>query len=161
VNLVLIQHILLRDLQSLRDELLAYPNERAIWQVPQGIANSAGSLALHLAGNLQHFVGAQLGGTGYLRNRPAEFTRRDVPRAELLVEIEAAEAAVKKGLAATREDDLPQPYPLEVGGAHPATGSFLVHLTTHLAYHLGQVDYHRRLVTGEPHTVGALTIPQR
>ncbi len=161
MNLDLIQHILLRDLQSLRDELLAYPDEQAIWQIPAGIANAAGTLALHLAGNLQHFVGAQLGGTGYLRNRQAEFTRTDVQRAELLAEIEAAEAAVKQGLAVTREEHLHQPYPLEVGGAHPTTGSFLVHLTTHLAYHLGQIDYHRRLVTGDPRTVGALTIPQR
>ncbi len=91
--------ILDRDLRGLRRELEAYPDERQIWQPVPGLPNTAGTLALHLAGNLQHYVGARWGGTGYVRNRAAEFARRDVPRAELLAEIDRARAAVKAALA--------------------------------------------------------------
>src|SRR5262245_21734885 len=86
--------ILIRDLKSLRREIEAYPEERMIWETPPGISNSAGTLTLHLAGNLQHYVGRHLGGSSYVRDRPAEFARRNVARAELLAEIAAAERAV-------------------------------------------------------------------
>jgi hypothetical protein len=90
--------ILDRDLRTLRRELEAYPDERQIWQAVPGLPNSAGTLALHLAGNLQHYIGARLGGAGYVRNRDAEFSRRDVPRAELLAEIERARTAIAAAL---------------------------------------------------------------
>src|SRR5512132_3051059 len=91
-----------RDLRTLRRELEAYPDERQIWQTVPGLANTAGTLALHLPGNLQHYVGARWGRTGYARNRDAEFARRDVPRAELLAEIERARTALVAGLRAVR-----------------------------------------------------------
>jgi uncharacterized damage-inducible protein DinB len=135
-----------RDLAALRRELESYPDERAIWTVAPGIANSAGTLALHLAGNLQHFVGAVLGGTGYRRDREAEFTRRNVPRAELIAELQRAEAAVEAVLPGLPDDDLAKQYPEEISGQRPSTAHALVHLASHLAYHLGQVNYHRRLL---------------
>ena len=76
--------ILDRELRTLRRELEAYPDERQLWQEVPGLPNSAGTLALHLTGNLQHYIGACWGGTGYVRNRDAEFGQRDVPRSELL-----------------------------------------------------------------------------
>src|SRR3954447_11713730 len=79
-----------RELRTLGRELEAYPEEHLIWRAVPGIPNSGGTLALHLAGNVQHYIGAQLGHTGYVRDRPAEFARRDVPRAELLEEVETA-----------------------------------------------------------------------
>jgi uncharacterized damage-inducible protein DinB len=145
-----------RDLRTLRRELEAYPDERQIWQPVPGLANTAGTLALHLAGNLQHFVGAQWGGTGYVRNREAEFTRRDVPRAELIAEIERARTAVAAALAAVRSEALDAEYPELIGGCRIRTGDFLVHTAVHLAYHLGQVDSHRRVVTGNGEGVGAV-----
>jgi uncharacterized damage-inducible protein DinB len=141
--------ILARDLRALRRELEAYPDERDIWRVAPGITNSAGTLALHLAGNLQSFIGAVLGGSGYVRDREAEFARRDVPRAELLREIDAARAAVAQGLERLSEPDLARPYPQPLGAHTVTTGDFLIHLAVHLTYHLGQVDYHRRLLTGQ------------
>ena len=145
-----------RDLRALRRELEAYPDERQIWQPVPGLANTAGTLALHLAGNLQHYVGAQWGGTGYVRNREAEFARRDVPRAELIAGIERARAAVAAGLGAVRAEELGAEFPELVGQCRVRTGDFLLHTAVHLAYHLGQVDSHRRVVTGNGEGVGAV-----
>jgi hypothetical protein len=148
--------ILDRELRSLRRELEAYPDERQIWQAVPGLANTAGTLALHLAGNLQHYVGARWGGTGYVRNRDAEFGRRDVPRAELIAEIERARAALAAGLGAVRPQELDAEFPELIGGCRVRTGDFLVHTAVHFAYHLGQVDSHRRVVTGSGEGVGAV-----
>ena len=145
-----------RDLRALRRELEAYPDERQIWQPVPGLSNTAGTLALHLAGNLQHYIGARWAGTGYVRDRPAEFARRDVPRAELLAEIERARAAVAAGLAAVRLEELDETFPELVGASRVRTGDLLVHAAAHVAYHLGQLDAHRRVVTGSEAGVGML-----
>lgn len=134
----------------------AYPDERALWEEVPGISNVAGTLVLHLAGNLQHYMGALLGGTEYVRDRPAEFARRDVPRAELLSQIEAARSAVKAAVSGTGQPEVTAEYPELVGGSKVVTGDYLVHLAAHFAYHLGQIDYHRRVVTGTGATVGAV-----
>jgi uncharacterized damage-inducible protein DinB len=152
--------ILDRDLRALEREVRAYPDERGLWTPVPGISNVAGTLVLHLAGNLQHYLGARLGGTSYVRDRPAEFARRDVPRVELLREIEAARAAVKVALSGAVAPDPDAEYPERVGGKRVATGEYLVHLTTHLAYHLGQVDYHRRVVTGDNKAVDAMQVAE-
>jgi hypothetical protein len=148
--------ILDRDLRGLRRELEAYPDERQIWQPVPGLPNTGGTLALHLAGNLQHFIGAQWGGTGYRRDREAEFGRRDVPRVELVAEVERARAAVALGLERIPPNALAGDYPLAVTGATIATADYLVHLCVHTAYHLGQLDSHRRAVTGSSAGVGAI-----
>jgi hypothetical protein len=148
--------ILDRDLRALRRELEAYPDERLLWQAVPGLPNCGGTLALHLVGNLQHYVGARWGGTGYLRDRDAEFARRDVSRAELVAEVERAREAVARGLARVPPEALTIDYPEVVGRSHVRTDEYLVHLCTHFAYHLGQLDSHRRLATGNPGGVGAL-----
>jgi Protein of unknown function (DUF664) len=148
--------ILDRDLQTLRREVEAYPDESLLWRAVPGMTNVAGTLALHLTGNLQHYFGAKLGGTSYVRDRAAEFARRDVSRGELVREIEAARAAVSAGVSRLSDSSLRADYPETVGGSKVVTGEYLVHLTAHFAYHLGQVDYHRRAVTGSEVTVGAM-----
>jgi hypothetical protein len=154
---VLISHFLRRELRSLRLELEAYPDERLLWALPPGLPNSAGTLALHLAGNLRHYVGALLGGTGYIRNRDEEFAARDVPRAVLLEQIAEAEAAVESTLPHLSEEQMSQPFP-ELIREHPLqTAELLEQLAVHLAYHLGQISYHRRLVTGNARGVDALS----
>jgi hypothetical protein len=140
--------ILDRDLATLWREVEAYPEERDLWREIPGVANVGGTLVLHLTGNLQHYFGARLAGTGYLRDRPAEFARRNVPRSELLREIDAARAAVKAGSTAVGTAQLAADFPELVGGSRVKTGDYLVHLAVHFAYHLGQLDYHRRVVTG-------------
>lgn len=154
----ILKRVLLRDLDAFRREIAAYAREEDIWKVPAGIQNSTGTLARHAAGNLQHFIGAQLGGTGYVRNRDAEFAATTTSRPELDAELVRAMESVQTTLDALPAERLAEPYPLEVGGVRPMTGAFLVHLATHLAYHLGQVDYHRRLVTGKGDTVGAQSV---
>jgi uncharacterized damage-inducible protein DinB len=148
-----------RELASLRDELLAYPDEKAMWEVPKGLPNSAGNLALHLVGNLRFFIGTQLGASGYVRDRDAEFAKKGQPRAEIVKSIETAADEVTRALATLDAAQLAKPFPVEVGGHRIQTGLFLQHLASHLAYHLGQIDYHRRIVTGNSVSVGALPVP--
>lgn len=143
-----LQRVLSRELDTLRGQLRAYPNEAMLWDLPAGLSNSAGTLTLHLAGNLQHFVGAVLGGTGYVRDREREFAARDLTRDELFAQLNAAEAALASGLASPTEERLDDPYPLEFAGCRLPTRTILLRLIAHFGYHLGQIDVHRRLVTG-------------
>ena len=145
-----------RDLRALRREVEAYPDDSMLWQEVPGISNTAGTLALHLAGNLQHYLGACLEHTGYVRDRPAEFARRNVPRSELLQQIEAARAAVRALASGAVAPDLEADFPEPIAGKRVTIGDYLVHLTTHFAYHLGQIDYHRRVVTGTAVAVDAM-----
>jgi uncharacterized damage-inducible protein DinB len=145
-----------RDLQTLAREVEAYADERDLWRLPPGVSNSAGTLALHLAGNVQHYLGAVFGGTGYRRDRPAEFAERDVPRAELLRHIEAARAAVRAAAARADEEQLTGDFREVVGGVRVNAGEYLVHLISHFTYHLGQIDYHRRIITGDGRGVDAV-----
>jgi hypothetical protein len=155
-----VRTLLLRDLASFQQQLEAYPDESLVWATPPGIVNSAGTLALHGAGNLQHFIGARLGGTGYVRDRAAEFGRRGVPRAELVAELSRASAAVDSALADLDPAVLPDEHPDSfTNGKRVTIGLLLVHLAAHLTYHLGQVDYHRRLVTGQGAIAGVVGVP--
>jgi hypothetical protein len=148
--------ILDRDLRALRRELEAYPDERQVWQEVPGLPNTAGTLALHLAGNLQHYIGARWAGTGYVRDRDAEFARRRVPRAELVAEIERTRTVISTGLERVTPEELGEDYPEPIAESHVRTEEYLVHLCTHFTYHLGQLDAHRRIVTGNASGVGAL-----
>jgi Protein of unknown function (DUF1572) len=154
---IVISHFLLRELRTLRRELEAYPDEQLLWALPPGLPNSAGTLALHLAGNLRHYIGALLGGDGYIRNRDEEFAARDVPRDVILGQISAAEAAIGATLPHLSEEQMSRPFPEAIREHHLRTDELLLQLTVHLAYHLGQVSYHRRIVTGNAQGVGALS----
>jgi uncharacterized damage-inducible protein DinB len=145
-----------RELAALRREVEAYARDEQLWQTVPGVANVGGTLILHLAGNLQHFLGARLGNTGYVRHRDAEFSRRGLSRRELIAEIDAAVRAVRAGFANLTDAHLVNDYPEVIDGRAVTIGQYLMHLTSHLAYHLGQVDYHRRLVTGSNEGVGAV-----
>ena len=152
-----IHHIMVRELRGMKNELLAYQDEGDIWRSVPGLPNTAGTVALHVAGNLQHFVGAQLGKSGYVRDREAEFGRRDVPVSEMVKELDRTVAALDAAFAKLEEEAMDRPFPQEIAGVRPTVGEFLVHLVAHLAYHLGQIDYHRRCVTGEATTAGVLS----
>lgn len=152
--------VMTRELRALRREVESYRSDADLWELVPGIANPGGNLVLHLAGNIQYYVGNVLGKTGYVRNRDAEFADRDVPRDELLGELDQAIVAVETGLARVSDADLNKPYPETVGGVTSTTGAFLAHLAVHLAYHLGQVDYHRRMLTGERTTVNAMAVTE-
>jgi hypothetical protein len=147
-----------RELRAVRREVAAYPDDAALWRELPGVPNAGGTLALHLVGNLRHYVGAVLGGTGYVRDRPREFAARGVPRAEVLAQLDAALADVTRVLPALDAATLAAEYPERFGGQAFTTAEFLVHVGAHLAYHLGQLDYHRRAATGDAAGVGAVAI---
>jgi len=136
-----------RDLYKLKIEIESYSNERNLWLVEKGITNSAGNLCLHLVGNLNAFIGAQLGNTNYIRQRDLEFSNKDVPRSELLKMVDDTIAVVENTLGKLKEQDLEKEYPLLVFKEKTTTEYFLMHLATHLTYHLGQINYHRRLLS--------------
>jgi hypothetical protein len=149
--------MLSRDLRALRREVEAYPSDDAIWAVPPGIANSCGTLVLHLAGNLRTYVGLAIGGVAYERDRPREFATRDLSRAELLADIDASIDAVDRAEPRMTAEVLASEFPLAIGAVRVNTQDFLMHCAVHLGYHLGQIDYHRRITTGSSATVA--TVP--
>ncbi|HJU84828.1 MAG TPA: DinB family protein [Holophagaceae bacterium] len=144
-----LQRLFRRDLETLVREIELYPDDARLWAEVPGQPTSGGNLALHLVGNLRHFIGATLGGTGFVRHREAEFASKGLSRAALVAEIRSAAAEVEAALAALDPDRLDQPFPLEMGGGQLTTRRMLLHLATHLGFHMGQLDYHRRAATGD------------
>ena len=153
-----IRTVVTRELRAVKREIEAYPDEASVWRVVPGTPNTGGTLALHLAGNIQHFFGAILGRDGYKRDRDSEFSRRDVARAELLAGLDAAIRSVERTLETLSPDALGAPYPEPIAKRTVNTQLFLMHLATHLAYHLGQLDYHRRAATRDAKGVDSLSV---
>ena len=150
--------LFLREIDALRREVDLYPTDAALWKEHPGLPNSGGTLVMHLAGNLRHFIGGVLGRSAYVRDRNEEFSRRDVPKAELLGLIAAARREVAAALDDLQPGRLAAPFDgLPVQDRTMTTNLFLLHLLSHLGYHLGQIDYHRRVTTGDP--VSAKTLP--
>jgi hypothetical protein len=135
-----------RDLNKLIAEINLYKDENDLWAIKEGISNSAGNLCLHLMGNLNHFIGAVLGNTGYVREREKEFSDKNIPVKDLIHSIEKTMVVVKESLSKLSAADFEKTFPLEVFGKPLKTDLFMVHLATHLSYHLGQINYHRRLL---------------
>lgn len=135
-----------RDLDGLINELNLYKNENDLWTVYGDITNSAGNLALHLIGNLQHFIGKELGGTNYVRTREREFSLKNVSRETIIKQIEDTKIMVDKTLKTLDTNKLQDQYPILVFKENTSTEFFLMHLSSHLSYHLGQINYHRRLM---------------
>ncbi|MFM7854591.1 MAG: DinB family protein [Flammeovirgaceae bacterium] len=141
-----IKKVLIKDLQKLKEEISLYQKESTIWQVEKGIANSAGNLCLHLVGNLNHFIGATLGHSNYSRNRDAEFSLKDVPQQQLVKMVEDTIAVLEQVMSGITDNALAEDYPIVVFKEKMTTGYFLIHLAGHLGYHVGQINYHRRLL---------------
>jgi uncharacterized damage-inducible protein DinB len=135
-----------RELNKLKQEIELYKEENKLWIIKNGIANSGGNLCLHLIGNLNTYIGKELGGTGYIRNRDLEFSQKDIPRDELLKKIDETIGVVEKTLDTVTNQQLEEEYPAVVFAEKMTTGFFLIHLLAHLTYHLGQINYHRRLL---------------
>jgi hypothetical protein len=149
----ILQAQMVRELESFIREVEAFPSDDSVWHIRRGVTNSAGNLALHVCGNLQDFVGRVLGGTSYVRQREQEFGPREGTRAGLVAELRTTIGVIESTLPELTEATLAAPYPLELAGKKLNTAVFLVHLGAHLAFHLGQAGYLRRLIVGE----GAIT----
>lgn len=151
--------MIMRELRALDRELSAYPDDESIWLRAPGVLNSAGNLTLHIAGNLRHFYGHAMAGSPYVRDRAAEFTatanhsREELRQivADTVLELEAA-------LDKITDSQLASEFPLPIAGRRVRTSDFLVHLTAHLGYHLGQLDYHRRLLTDSTMAIDAMSV---
>jgi hypothetical protein len=137
----------LQDLEKLKEEIALYRNESDIWTIKGDIKNTAGNLALHLIGNLKHFFGAVLGSTGYIRDRDKEFSDKNVSREQLLREVDEVAETLKKLLPSLSDDDMKKDYPVEFAGKVRTTLEMFLLLYGHFNYHLGQVNYHRRLIS--------------
>ena len=135
-----------RDLNKLKDEISLYKDENSLWVIKKEISNSAGNLCLHLIGNLNHFIGAILGQTGYERDRENEFAAKNIPRQELVNKIETTVQVVINTLNKLSVEDFEKDFPIQKHDKIVKTDFMLLHLITHFNYHLGQINYHRRLI---------------
>ncbi|TSJ38979.1 DinB family protein [Fluviicola chungangensis] len=136
-----------KDLDSLAKEV-ALCDETILWHVPPGITNSIGNLTQHLIGNLNHFIGATLGETGYVRNREAEFSEHYLTKTEMISELKKTALMLEKVLGSLTDEDLRKIYPLEPFGYQMTANHMIMKLANHLGYHLGQINYLRRIAQG-------------
>lgn len=141
-----IRSSLIRDIDKLKKEIEAYKNPKNIWIIDKDILNSAGNLCLHLISNLNYFIGATLGNTGYVRNRDEEFTIKDIPSGELINKINDTINVVNETLNNLKDEELKEDFPILFANQKISTGNMLINVVTHLNYHLGQINYHRRLL---------------
>lgn len=140
-------HLFERDLQKVIDEIRLYKTDEDLWQMENEIPNSAGNLALHLIGNINHYFGANLGNTGYKRERDLEFSDKNISRDEIAKKLENTISVLKDTLTNLPEQSFEEDYPEELGGGKQKTFGVVVHMLSHLNYHLGQINYHRRLLS--------------
>lgn len=142
-----------RDLNRLKNEITRYHNDEALWSVQKGINNSGGNLCLHLIGNLKTFIGKELGNIQYVRDRQHEFEGKHVPREKLYLEIDETIEAVSQGLDNLITESLTQDFPILIWDQPTGMIYTLIHLHCHLNYHLGQINYHRRLLDQHEGTI--------
>ena len=145
MNIALIE-LFSRDLDSLKTEIASYKTDAHCWKIEKEIKNSAGNLAIHLVGNLNHFIGAVLGKTGYIRDRDGEFNNKNIPKEQIISDIDKIKELIKKVISNLSVNDLQKNYPINIRKEEMSVEQFLIHLYGHLNYHLGQINYHRRLI---------------
>jgi uncharacterized damage-inducible protein DinB len=141
------KELLLKYLNVLNKEISSYKNEADLWKVTGEITNPPGNLCLHLCGNLQHYIGAIIGKTSYLRNRDAEFSKKNVSRHDLLMEINLTEEVIAHVFDALKKEDLKKPFPDKTFGENITYAEAILHCEVHFTYHLGQINYHRRILS--------------
>jgi hypothetical protein len=141
-----LRKVFIKDLQKLKEEIGLYRSEQNIWKIEKNIANSGGNLCLHLIGNLNTYIGKEIGKTGYVRNRDQEFSLKNIPQKELVNMVDNTITMLDKVMKSLIDEQLDAEYPVLVLKEKTSTGYFLFHLSSHLGYHLGQINYHRRLI---------------
>ncbi len=135
-----------RDLDKLIEEISLFKNEEDVWKIKKGISNSAGNLTLHLIGNLNYFIGTALGHTNYVRDREKEFSLKDIPREKLVGDIKDLQTMIENTLSKIQSEELKKDFPWTFNDKELSTENMLIHLSAHLNYHLGQVNYLRRIL---------------
>lgn len=154
-----VSRLILRDIEGFTREIAAFADDETLWQTVPGVPNAAGNLAWHVAGNLQAFIGAVLGQSGYVRNRELEFSRRSGTRAETIEELARAATVVERVLAGLTTDVLDAEFPAHLpNGMRPRTRFFLMQLSVHAGFHLGQASYLRRTLSGDATSTGPIPL---
>ncbi len=138
---------LTQKLTNLQNEIMAYDSDELFQKTPPGAPNSAEVLSKHIVGNLNWYIGAQLGGTGYERDRDAEFVPGVYTRETLYDSIAETKDMVTKVLGDLWNEDLTKIYPIPFKDHEITIHAMLLTLTSHLDYHLGQINYGRRIAT--------------
>lgn len=141
-----ITSLYLTQLDALSKEITLYKNEENIWKLAGTLSNTPGNLCLHICGNLKHFIGSMIGNTGYVRNRDKEFSDKNVSRNELLDLIEETKKDVSDSLGRLKDEDFHKIYTDKKFGENPTYAFIFSRLISHLSYHLGQINYHRRIL---------------
>lgn len=134
------------DLNKLANEISLFKDEKSLWETKDGITNSAGTLALHLIGNLNHFIGKTLGDTNYVRNRDEEFSLRNIPKEKIISDINDLKETIKNTLSNLSPEDLQKDFPIKIREEVFSKQMMIVYLLAHLNYHLGQINYLRRMM---------------
>lgn len=120
--------LLTRDLNRLKKEITLYGDEKKQWYIEENISNSGDDLCLHLIGNVNTYIGAQFGESGYIRNREAEFSLTGISREGLIEKIEETKTVIIKTLDNITEDQLQAECPELVFLEKISTEYLLVHL---------------------------------
>ena len=140
------KELFIKNLNRLKEEISSYKNESDIWKLAGGISNTPGNLCLHLCGNLQHYIGALIGKSGYVRNRDAEFSKKNASLHDLLLEINITEEIITSVFDALDEKDLTKTFPDKTFGENSSNANAILQCEVHFTYHLGQINYHRRIL---------------
>jgi len=140
------KEIIVYYIDKLKEEINLFSSEESLWLLKGDIKNPAGNLGFHIAGNLKHFIGATLGNNGYVRQRDKEFSEQNIPREKILKELEEAKQVIAEVLPRLSDDDLQKIFPLETFGKDRTVHLVLIQLVAHLNYHLGQMNYLRRMM---------------
>lgn len=135
-----------RDVNKLAEEINLFKNENNIWRLKDGISNPAGNLVLHLTGNLNYFIGTILAKNGYVRERDKEFSEKNIPRSQLIVEVQQIIPLIQNTLPNLSKEQLQSEFPVPLGGKNYVTEDMLILLLAHFNFHLGQVNYLRRIL---------------
>jgi len=134
-------------LDNLKKEISQYQNEEDLWKLTGDLKNTPGNLALHLCGNLKHNIGSVIGKNGYVRNRDLEFSKKNISKQDLLAEIESTTGIVIPILEDLTGERLAEEFPEASHGENQTVYDALIRLALHLGYHVGQINYHRRILT--------------
>lgn len=132
-------------LDQIDAELALYPDETKLFEVLPGTLNSGGNLFLHLIGNLRHFYGAILLKDGYVRMREEEFSGT-ATLSEIKADLMLVRGLIQVYFNGASDESFDQPFPIEFAGAQVTHGFMYLKLLQHLTYHIGQINYHRRVV---------------
>ena len=135
-----------KDLSKLLEEVNLFQNEDNLWKTTGSVKNSCGNLVLHIVGGLNHFVGATLAHNGYVRNRNQEFAQKGVTRKELIEQLEKVIPLVSDTIKSLTQREMESDFPIFFDKPNASTAYVLTRLLAHLDYHLGQVNYLRRIL---------------